>query len=244
MEFALKILSIGNSFSRDATCYVHQIAKSSGVDLLSVNLYIGGCSLEQHWQNVLQNAPAYQVDINGEETEKHSSIESALKSQKWDYVTLQQVSNLSTDYSTYQPYLGNLVEFVKKHAPGAEIVIHQTWAYEEGSERLYEIAGYKKQELMFRDLEAAYLKAAEFLGGARIIPCGWVFQQFLKRGFRNLHRDTFHASIPQGRYILAAVWYEFFTGKNVSETTFCPEGLAEEEWNYLKEQVHSIFNGA
>ena len=94
---------------------------------------------------------------------------------------------------------------------------------------------------MFRT-GAAYLKAAEFLE-ALIIPAA-VFQQFLKRGFRNLHPDMFHASIPQGRYILAAVWYEFFTGKNVSETTFCPEGLAEEEWNYLKEQVHSIFNGA
>ena len=50
-----KVLAIGNSFSRDATCYLHQIAKGAGVDAKIVNLYIGGCSLERHWQNIEKN---------------------------------------------------------------------------------------------------------------------------------------------------------------------------------------------
>ena len=45
----LKILSIGNSFSQDAQRYLTRFAKAAGVDILTHNLEIGGCSLEQHW---------------------------------------------------------------------------------------------------------------------------------------------------------------------------------------------------
>ena len=41
----MKVLAIGNSFSQDATRYLHQIAKANQFDLKVVNLYIGGCSL-------------------------------------------------------------------------------------------------------------------------------------------------------------------------------------------------------
>ena len=44
------VLAIGNSFSQDATHYLHQIAASDNVEMKVVNLYIGGCSLEQHWR--------------------------------------------------------------------------------------------------------------------------------------------------------------------------------------------------
>ena len=46
----VRILAIGNSFSQDATHYLHQIAASDNVEMKVVNLYIGGCSLEQHWR--------------------------------------------------------------------------------------------------------------------------------------------------------------------------------------------------
>ena len=55
-----KILAIGNSFSRNACRHVHQIAASGGVELTVVNLYIGGCSLARHWENVEQDAVAYE----------------------------------------------------------------------------------------------------------------------------------------------------------------------------------------
>ena len=46
-----KILAIGNSFSQDATAYLHDIAAAGGTDTKIVNLYIGGCSLKTHWEN-------------------------------------------------------------------------------------------------------------------------------------------------------------------------------------------------
>lgn len=43
----LRILAVGNSFSEDATYYLHQILEIAGVENQVVNLYIGGCSLER-----------------------------------------------------------------------------------------------------------------------------------------------------------------------------------------------------
>ena len=48
----MKILSIGNSFSQDAQRYLHRLAKNEGVDMKTVNLYIGGCPLRSHYLNI------------------------------------------------------------------------------------------------------------------------------------------------------------------------------------------------
>jgi len=46
----MNILSIGNSFSEDATRYLHRISKIGGA-IVNNEIYIGGCSLEQHAKN-------------------------------------------------------------------------------------------------------------------------------------------------------------------------------------------------
>ncbi len=46
----IKILCIGNSFSEDAMKYLHAIAKCGGMEVKTVNLYIGGCPLIKHWK--------------------------------------------------------------------------------------------------------------------------------------------------------------------------------------------------
>ena len=49
----VRVLSIGNSFSRDAFSYVPFIIEDlvPGVQVDSGIMYIGGCSLERHWNN-------------------------------------------------------------------------------------------------------------------------------------------------------------------------------------------------
>ena len=46
----MNVLAIGNSFSQDATRYLHQVAKSAGVYLEVFNLEIGGCPLSKHFR--------------------------------------------------------------------------------------------------------------------------------------------------------------------------------------------------
>ena len=55
----MKILAIGNSFSEDACRYIHNIAAADGQTVKTVNLYIGGCPLQTHYYNILENNAAY-----------------------------------------------------------------------------------------------------------------------------------------------------------------------------------------
>lgn len=57
---SLKILCIGNSFSVDTMQYVPNICANLGIKKIHLgNLYIGGCSINRHWENVKNNAKAY-----------------------------------------------------------------------------------------------------------------------------------------------------------------------------------------
>lgn len=217
----MKVLAIGNSFSQDATRYLHQIALADNVDLKVVNLYIGGCSLERHYDNLITNEKAYEYEENGSSSGETVSIKDSLERDVWDVVTIQQVSHLSVNYATYQPYIRYLSDFIKKYAPQAEQMLHQTWAYEQGSERLTVELGYNDQYDMFRDLKVSYKLAAKDLGGLKIIPGGEAFQYAIESGIDKLHRDTFHASLGIGRYILGAVWYEVLTGNSIEFNSFC-----------------------
>ena len=46
----IKILSIGNSFSQDAQHFLHDLSMHGEEEIYSVNLFIGGCSLETQYK--------------------------------------------------------------------------------------------------------------------------------------------------------------------------------------------------
>ena len=75
----MNILCIGNSFSQDATRYLHQI---SDEELYVRNLYIGGCSLETHWNNIVESNEFYEYQKNGR-MRSMTSINKALTKKKW-----------------------------------------------------------------------------------------------------------------------------------------------------------------
>ena len=235
----MKVLAIGNSFSEDATRYLHQIAEADCESLTVVNLYIGGCSLKRHYYNIFNDVKDYGFQYNGEITGIKVSIKEALQSNEWDVVTLQQVSGNSFNYETYQPYLNELAEYVRFYAPCAKLHIHQTWAYEQGSERLTEI-GFSDQKDMFLKLSEAYKKAAEDIKAEKIIPSGQAFQNLLSSGIKTIHRDTFHASFGLGRYTLALTWYEALTGKSCIGNLFrkFDEEISEEEIKIAQTCAH------
>ncbi len=208
----IRILSIGNSFSQDATRYLHQIAENQGNRIECVNLFVGGCSLQTHWQNWQADAAAYRYEPNGKWEGEHISISKALSQESWDYVTMQQVSELSPDFDTYMPYLSALAEQVRINAPGAKLLIHQTWAYGQGSERLHRELGYADQHDMFRDVRFAYTRAAQTVNAAGILPGGEAMMNAIDMGIGKVHRDGFHADMGIGRYILALAWYMTLTG--------------------------------
>ena len=217
----MNILAIGNSFSEDSTRYLHQIARADKVNLQITNLFIGGCSLERHYRNMLSEQSVYELQTNGQRTGFTVSLKEALLNRKWDIITLQQASHFSFNESSYYPYITELADYVRKMCPNVKIYIHQTWAYEQGSPRLLNVAKYESADRMLEDAVAAYKKAAVSINADGIIPSGEMFARLLECGIERIHRDTFHASLGLGRYALALLWYHILCGKDVSENTFC-----------------------
>ncbi len=56
----LRILAIGNSFSQDSVeQYLWELFDAAGIPVIIGNLYIGGCTLERHFQNTVTGKPDY-----------------------------------------------------------------------------------------------------------------------------------------------------------------------------------------
>lgn len=214
----MKVLAIGNSFSQDATAYLYGMAHAAGQDAKVVNLYIGGCPLSRHAFNALGGGRDYALEYNGFLTGFRVSVRDALQNDAWDAVTVQQASHASFDYGSYQPYLETLAAYIRTYAPGAELLVHQTWAYEEGAERLREM-GFAHARDMFAQVEAAYARAAELLG-ARLIPAGRAVQRAAEAGLARMHRDGYHLSLGAGRYLAACVWLESVFGVSCRGSAF------------------------
>lgn len=224
----MNILAIGNSFSQDATRYLQDIAKSTGKELFVRNCYIGGCSLERHVNNIKSGEAAYEYQENSQAL-KMISIGDALCERKWDYVTVQQVSGFSGIYESYEPYLTELVEFIKSKAPEAEIVFHRTWAYEIDSQH-GDFPRYDcDQRKMYEEIVKASSQAAS-KHGLRVIGTGDAVQKVrgipefdYANGGLSLCRDAFHLSLDYGRYLAGLVWYKFFTGGDVKAVRYAPD---------------------
>lgn len=216
----MKILSIGNSFSQDAHRYLYDIAKQDGVQLKVVNLFIGGCTLRKHYLNMLDDKAAYAFEFNGKNTGLVVSLRQVLASDAWDVITLQQASHLSWNYESYQPYLKELAAYVRKYCPHTKIYMHETWAYENGCERLNRINGYQTSSEMYADIQKAYAKAVEEIRADGLIPSGRAMLRASQTGLEKVHRDSFHASIGAGRYLLALTWYKTLLGKDITKNNF------------------------
>lgn len=234
-----KLLMIGNSFSWNAYTYLQSIADSSPMNLKVGDLCYGGCSLEMHW-GFFQNAS----EVYGYERTRRNScgpcdVDTALESDDWTHISLQQVSGLAGRFETYQPYLDNVYNYIRERVPNAEIIIHQTWAYQKDSTHEHFPDYGCDQEHMFACIKETYFKAAEAIGAKFIVPSGEAFQLARASSIGDtLCEDGFHANI-KGQYLAGGVFYEVVTGGSIYDAPFKPKGLTDEEFAILRECIHS-----
>jgi len=225
----LQVLAIGNSFSQDATRYIHQIARAAGDDITVANLYIPGCSLERHYRNMLGNVRDYKLEYNGELTGFFVTIEEALLNRQWDVITLQQASHFSAHKDSYHPYIEELAAYVRKYQPKAKLLIHQTWGYENESLKLSN-AGFATMQEMTDAVCKAYAEAANSVNADGIIESGKMLLWLAQNGAERVHRDTYHASLTLGRYALALLWYKALGGENILENPFDDMDTPTQKW--------------
>lgn len=217
-EKAIKILTIGNSFSNDSTYYLYDIAKSAGINLVVANLHFSGATFENHWKNASSNLKAYTYykwSPSGAEAESGITMADAVLDEKWDYITFQQASKNSGIYSTFQPYLNNLESYVRKLAtnPDVKFALNMTWAYSSGSNHEnYESYGHN-QLTMYTSILNAYRQASEETGIKIVIPSATSVQnartnEALSKIGDELTSDGYHLEENMGRYIAGLTLFE------------------------------------
>lgn len=233
MKKTFRTLSIGNSFSQDALAYVHQIARAAGVNWEAINLCIGGCPIEAHHRNYVASAASYELEINGKPTDRMVSINEMLADGTYDVITTQQASHFSGMPDTYA-LLPEFIGWLRAAQPNAKIYLQETWAYEIDSTHGAFPNYHSDQRYMYECLRDAYSDYAKRVDAA-LIPSGDVVQYFREHvtrydyahGGLSLNRDGFHLSIPYGRYLNSAVWFETLLGGDIRGNAFVPDGVQD-----------------
>ena len=189
----LKVLMIGNSFSACLFKYFPVVVNSvPGHSLELTSAHIPGCSLEQHSLNLkegetdAEKKPYYcyvWYSSPKKKTQKNrGTLNELLKNNQYDIITIQQASPKSWDYTTFQPFAEEVIAYVRKYQPKAEIVVQQTWSYRCDHPNLKpnpKACWDFDQTGMYERIRDAYAKLAQ-TGKFRVIPTGDAVQLFRK----------------------------------------------------------------
>jgi hypothetical protein len=182
----IRILGVGNSFTVNSTKYLTSIIDSDkDVDADVGVAYIGGCSLDRHMAvaKAHEEDPEdpkgriYQYIVNRKTVKKSAALKEMLLDGEWDYITIQQVSSKSYKPESFYPYARELHDYIKKYAPKATIVIHETWPHRIDCPRTKQ--WNLPPDAMYEKLHANYAKVAKELG-VDVIPVGTAFQNAKK----------------------------------------------------------------
>ena len=249
---SLKILAIGNSFSEDATEYIPIIAKDCGIKNIVVgNMYIGGCTIQQHAENARGNKAAYKYYKNTSfslmsvcPTTQNVSLETALTDEDWDIVTLQNSSVHSGQESKYKSDLTYMIDYVKEKCPNAKLGWHMTWAYETGYTGSAFKNYYKSDEKYMYDsivnCVQKYVKPNEKIDF--IIPAGTAIQNARTSYLGDkLTRDGLHLTLDYGRYIVAATWMKTL-GFSLDNLKTMPNRMRARVLPFIRECADNAMN--
>ena len=237
-EEELKILCIGNSFSVDTMQYLPQIAEDLGIRSFCFgNLFIGGCSVNRHYANLQNHAAVYTYFVNtGEEWGQTPgvSIEQALKSEDWDFVSIQHGTGDGSRYTLEASYenLPCLVQNIEEYISSrTKVVFNMAWVMEPDG-RHPEIRSYEgNQKLMYENLVRVTERTVLPVKGLdKVIPTGTAVQNARATELDGkLSRDGFHLSYGLGRYLAGMTFLKAVTGIDIDELRWAPEEVSDSE---------------
>ncbi len=206
----MKYLFIGNSFTyfNDMPYTFQNMIRTTDPDARVDSLAYGGYSLSQYAD---------------ETTEVGKMTISKIVSYDWDRIILQEQSLLPcTKPELFLEAVEKLCAIISQI--GAKVVLYQTWAYQDGSEKLAE-TGMSYDEMTAR-LKDSYRAAAEKTG-AVVAPVGEAFAAVMKSDhITHLinHNDNYHPS-ASGSYLAACILFRTITGKSTIGLP-CPSNVS------------------
>ncbi len=222
----MQVLFIGNSFTyfNDMPYTFLNMAKTVDPDSRVESVAYGGYTLAQYCD---------------ETTEVGKLVIGKIVSYEWDYVVLQEQSLLPcTDKNAFVSAVKKLSGIISQ--TGAKVILYQTWAYEENSEKLLG-TGMTRSE-MSEALASAYSEAAE-ASGATVAPVGDMFAQIGSSNhitrLININ-DGYHPS-TSGSYLAACVIFRTITGMSVIGMP-CPSNVSLYNLSVVQKLTDSIIS--
>jgi hypothetical protein len=204
----VRLLTIGNSFSADAMTYLEELAAAGKQKLILRQVVLGGASFTRHLDMAKAHEKSPAEGLYGNKR----SLKEQLLMDKWDIITIQQRSIDSHDVKTYQPAAAELVAYVRKYSPQAEIVLHETWAYRADDPRFSakpKAGEPRTQRAMYDGLKNAYETIGRELN-LRLVPVGDAFiaaDEHPKWGYKPAAKPKVeHPTPPDQPYSLHVGW--------------------------------------
>ena len=220
----LKVLSIGNSFARNATKVLYQIAKKEGIEEITLGvLAIGGCSIQSHYDNAMSNAPLYTYYKNTTgtwEQTPETTMMDGLLDEEWDVITLTSTPGQEGIPSYYEGCLDGLIAYLRENMPNpdAPIGYHMSWAYPDNSPS----SGLSKQGGTNKKMYEAIINTTEnhimkLYDVDFLLPTGTAIQNtrpILNEVF--FLEDGYHLNVA-GEYIAGYMFFASLTGRPLEE---------------------------
>ena len=230
---------MGNSFGVDTSHYLPDVARAVGYESVKICvLYIGGCSLNLHFQNAQKDLPAYRYYVNGGDgwsvESEEKGIREAVAEEEWDFISIQHGTKDGSRYTLPASYahLPALINYVKQFAPKkTKIVFNMAWVMEPYSTHP-EIISYGGDQLkMYQKLIEVTRSAVVGTQGLDILsPAGTAIQNARTSPLAGkLSRDGFHLSLDVGRYLASLTFLKALTGEEIGCVTWMPDGVTEQE---------------
>ena len=239
----VRILAVGNSFSRDAIEQnLWDLAAADGRKCVVGNMYIPGCPISRHVECARNNEAAYEychINVDGKrERINNKRLDEALREEPWDVVTVQQASYDTGNYDSFTQ-LSELVAYIRARVPyNTKVMFHQTWAYAKDSKH----DGFKRyghdQMTMFSAIVDCSKRAVADFCLQGLIPAGTAVQFARKTKLGdNLTIDGHHLDTT-GRYIAACTWYEYIFCRKVKGNSYGPSELNEHQRRIAQKVAH------
>ena len=226
------VLLFGHSFGVDSTEHLPALLDAAGVRTVRLGRFVkANCSLEEHYNffaaDALNSNYTYYECAPGSTTWQTRSltVKQVVSERAWDYVIFQNSLENEGRYETAQPYLNNLVAYVRSRSRelfGREPVIcwNLFWPIsklaEDGSTLTYRLSFYGNSS---QKAWEAYVKATRQLmadtGITNIVPTGAALMNLRASALntasmQEFTRDKYHLSEGAGRYTAACTLFEYF----------------------------------
>jgi len=236
----MKIFTIGNSHSYDATQLLYEVYKAQAPEqeIVVGTMYYNGCSIEKHVKFALNNEPVYEYSVNSNGTwqrTKGVTLEAGIRAEDWDMVVIQEVSGCDEGKFT-NDNRKILVDYVNQHLSHPHTFLWNMDIVAPNDEAFYApdydpqppVHFKEKMRLLNNNNPVTALRGSQqnvikyILPDAtytNYLPTGTaVMYAHLVDGWKQteLYRDYVHVS-DLGRLIASYMWYAQLTGKPLTE---------------------------